>query len=85
MTRQQQGVGYVFTNPDPSALVTEVRIKVPMASFNQDWQSFAQLRIAKEVGKDFPGADRFGMVYYDSNIQLTTDLKSMHVRLEFDP
>jgi len=85
MERQASGVGYKFTNPDSTALVTEVRIKVPMARFNPDWQSFAQLRLGKEVGVDYPGADRYGMIYYDRNLHLTTNLDAMHVHLAFDP
>lgn len=85
MSRQAQGVGYMFRNPDSAAIVTEVRIKVPMAKFSPDWQSFAQLRIGKEVGVGYTGADRFGMIYYDHNMELTSNLDAMHLRLEWDP
>ena len=85
VTRQQEGIGYVFTNPNATALVTEVRIKVPMGKFNpSNWYQFAQLRLGKYVGTEI-GDPKFGMLYYDRQLNVTTNLDAMHIRLEFDP
>lgn len=85
LTQQKGGIGDVFTNPDATALVTEVRIKVPQFKFNKvDSRLFAQLRLGKNMGRGYPGADDFGMLYYDRNLQLTTNNDAMHIRLDFN-
>jgi hypothetical protein len=67
---QAVGEGWIFKNPDPSAIVTEVRIKAPMAEYNPMGQYYyAQLRLGKRI-EGHPWADPWGIVYYDRDLNL---------------